>query len=71
MIETNMVRSPSLDLFQETFDHFEKHTRGIGSKLLRQMGYDRQGLGKRRQGILSAIVAKPRAKHEVLRFNGT
>jgi hypothetical protein len=34
------------------------------------MGYDGQGLGKRRQGILSPIVAMPKAKHEGLIFVG-
>jgi hypothetical protein len=38
MIETNMVSSYSLDLSQEYFGDFEKHTRGIGSKFLRLMG---------------------------------
>jgi hypothetical protein len=43
---------------------------GIGLKLLRQMGYDGQGIGKRRQGILSPIVATSRVKHEGLGFDG-
>jgi hypothetical protein len=34
------------------------------------MGYDGQGLGKRRQGILSPIVATLRVKHEGLGFDG-
>jgi hypothetical protein len=34
------------------------------------MGYDGQGLGKRRQGILSPIVVTPWAKHEGLGFDG-
>jgi hypothetical protein len=34
------------------------------------MGYDGQGIGKRRQGILSPIVATPWVKHEGLGFNG-
>jgi hypothetical protein len=34
------------------------------------MGYDGQGIGKRRQGILSPIVVTPRAKHEGLGFDG-
>jgi tuftelin-interacting protein 11 len=50
--------------------NFENHTKGIGSKLLRKMGYDGQGLGKRRQGILSPIVATPWVKHEGLGFDG-
>jgi hypothetical protein len=46
MIETTLVSSPSLDISQENFGEFEKHTRGIGSKLLRYMGYDGKGYRK-------------------------
>jgi hypothetical protein len=70
MTETTLVSSPSIDISQEKLGEFEKHTRGIGSKLLRKMGYDGQGLGKSRQGILSPIVATPWAKHEGLGFDG-
>jgi hypothetical protein len=35
MIETNLIISSSLDFSHEHFGEFEKHTRGIGSKLLR------------------------------------
>jgi hypothetical protein len=55
-----------LDFSQEHFGKFENHTRFIGSKLLRHMGYVGQGLGKRRKDILIPIVATPWAKHEVL-----
>jgi hypothetical protein len=34
------------------------------------MGYDGQGIGKRRQGILSPIVATQWVKHEGPGFNG-
>jgi hypothetical protein len=44
--------------------------RGIGSNILRKMVYDGQGLGKRRQGILSPIVFTPWAKLEGLGFDG-
>jgi hypothetical protein len=43
------------DPSQETFDDFENHTRGIISKLMRQMGYDVQGIGEEGQGILSHL----------------
>jgi hypothetical protein len=66
MTKTTLVSSPSLDISQENFGEFENHTRGIGSKLLRNMGYDGQGLGKRRQGIISPIVVTLRVKHEGL-----
>jgi hypothetical protein len=63
--DANMVNSPS-----KTLGDFEKHTRGIGSKLMRQMGYDGQGLGKEGQGIVIPIVAQQRPKHEGLGFSG-
>ena len=46
MKEESMVKSPSKILSQETFGDFEKHTRDIGSKLTRKMGYDGKGIGK-------------------------
>jgi tuftelin-interacting protein 11 len=64
-----MVNSPSKTLPHETFDDFEKNTRGIGSKLMRQMGYDGQGLGKEGEGIVIPIVSQQRPKHEGLGFD--
>jgi tuftelin-interacting protein 11 len=66
MIETTLVSSPSVYTSQDQLGEFEKHTRGIGSKLLRKMGYYGQGIGKRIQGILSPILVVPMAKHEGL-----
>jgi tuftelin-interacting protein 11 len=70
MTEATLVILPSVDTSQEQLKEFEKHTRGIGSKLLKKMGYDGKGLGKRRQGILIPIVVTPLAKHEGLGFDG-
>ena len=43
-------------------------TRGIGSKLLKQICYDDQVIGKINIESLSHIVAEPRVKYESLGF---
>lgn len=46
------------DLGNEVFGLFEKHTRGIGSKLLDKMGFDGIFLSKNGQGIANPIHVK-------------
>jgi len=70
VVESTLVRSPSINISLEKIGDFEKHTRGIGSMLLGKMSYDGQGLGKRREAILSPIVAIQREKNEGLGFHG-
>jgi hypothetical protein len=59
MTGDTLVQSPSIEISQYNLDEFEKNTICIGSKLLKKMGYDGQGLGNRIQGILIPIVVTP------------
>jgi hypothetical protein len=46
MIEANMVNYPSKTISQETFANFEKNNRGIGSNIMRQIGYYGRGIDR-------------------------
>ena len=74
MIKTSIVRSPSKDVSQfileDPFGNFEKHTKDIDSKLMKQLAYNGEGLGKRSQGIINPILVEHRVKHEILGFGG-
>ncbi|KAH9302685.1 hypothetical protein KI387_014268, partial [Taxus chinensis] len=45
------------------FGDFEKHARGISSKLLFKMGFDGRGLGKDNQGIANPIQVEDRLRY--------
>lgn len=46
---------------------WEKHTQGIGSKLLKKMGWKGKGLGKDEQGMVKPIMTMVRGEREGLR----
>ena len=41
---------------------FEKHTRGIGSKLMFKMGYEGKALGKHVEGMINPILVEEQLK---------
>ena len=63
----------SVSSLERCVGYFEKHTRGIGSKLMLKMGYEGQGLGKHAQGMVDPISVEERPKNLCLgyvKFNG-
>ncbi|PAA73418.1 hypothetical protein BOX15_Mlig019197g1 [Macrostomum lignano] len=54
---------------EQGFGHWERHTRGIGMKLLEQMGYKQgKGLGKDLAGIVTPVQATKRKGKEAVGF---
>ena len=48
---------------QDGFGAFEKHTRGIGLRLLTKMGFEGKGFGKNSQGIVNPIEVVERTRY--------
>ncbi len=52
--------------------HWQKHTRGIASKMMEKMGYEPgKGLGKNLQGISTPVEAKQRKGKAAIGFYGS
>jgi hypothetical protein len=49
---------------------FEKYTKGVGSKIMNNIGYDGKGLGKNGQGIQKPIQMCVRPINEGLGYEG-
>ena len=66
--EVKSDSSISFDFHDAEFTSFEKHTTGIGSKLLKKMGYHGKGLSIKGQGIINPIEVEELSHHAGLGY---
>ena len=60
--------SISCHFYDDYFIAFEKHTIGIGPKLLKKMGYQGKGLNINGQGIVNPIKVEESPHYETLGY---
>jgi len=65
MHEKEVIHSDlsSVSSLERCVGSFEKHTRGVGSKLMIKMGYEGKGLGKHAQGMIEPLSIEERPKN--------
>ena len=66
--EVNHSSLSSISSGNAYISSFEKHTRGIGSKLMSKMGYEGKGLGKHAHGIIEPIMVEEMPKYSGLGY---